>query len=181
MPLKLLPHRGPSLPRALSEHSQVPRGIRSFLFSENFFFKTRLASKHEKSTATQKHTAQHRTWRHFWNKIDLLGLFFFFCFKGKLTQQIFPLLAFQPHVPAEVSAHLACCSATARKITASLNNGRGGRGTRHRALLEHIHGKGPVSHGYSTPLRSFPSALSKQHPQAKRNNALQPTKLTTSP
>lgn len=38
-----------------------------------------------------------------------------------------------------------------------------------------------LSHGYSTPPRSSSSALSKQHPQAKRDNALQPTKLTTSP
>lgn len=49
----------------------------------------------------------------------------FFSFKEKLTPQIFPLLASQPHVPAETSTHLACCSVTARKITASLNNGNG--------------------------------------------------------
>lgn len=129
MPLKFLPHRGSSLSRALSEHSQVPREIRSFPFSEFFFFKTRLASKHEKSTTVQKHTAQLRTWKHFQNQTDLWGGFFlFFCFKGKLTQQIFPLLAFQPHIPAEVRTHLARCSATARKITALLNNGRGGTG-----------------------------------------------------
>lgn len=91
-----------------------------------FFFRNRLASKHKKSTAIQKHTAQHRTWRHFQNKVDLLG---FFSFKEKLTQQIFPPLAFQPHVPAEASTHLARCSVTARKITASLSNGNGGTGT----------------------------------------------------
>lgn len=97
---------------------------------------------------------------------------FFFSFKEKLTQQIFLLLAFQPHALAEASTHLAHCSVTAERSQPHRGTEMEAQGpaaqapctpgahTWQRKITERSH----VSHGHPTLHRPFTSPCSKQHP-----------------